>query len=417
MMNILFISQALPYLPSRGGFRLYGANLIRYLSRGHTVDLISFLEEGDEEQLDWARRHCSSVQVVPRNGRAMLGRLANALSAHLLGKQIHGRRRLNELVHAGLESRRWDVLHVEGGAVGGAVANDLPVAKVLSLHDSWTLRVEEMLKCSQALSEKLYYTFLKYHEPRYERLLYPRYEAVTVVAEPDWRAVSETVPEANVVLIPYGTDSDYFHPVQVQKEVGTLVFHSHLGYAPNIDAALEFAKDIFPLIRKQLPDTTFHLVGANPVPKIRELAAQPGIRISANLPDLREAVCSASVYVCPIRHGTGLKSKMLEAMAMGMPIVAYHPGSTVGIDCQHGKHLLAATTPEGFATCTLELLRDPKQSERLGRTARELVCEKYSWDWRARAYEELYGLAIERHRLRSNGKANPGHTLAKSPIS
>lgn len=401
-MNIGFVSQALPYLPSRGGFRLYGANLIRRFSRRHSVDLISFLEQGDEQQLEWAERHCSSVQVITRNGRAVPARMVNALSAHLWGRQLHGWRRLNSLLRAGLESRRWDVLHVEGGAAGGALSDRLPVAKVLSLHDSWTLRTEEMLKCSQAFNEKLYYTFLKYHEPRYEKLVYPRFEAVTVVAEPDWKAVRETVPKANVFLIPYGTDSDYFHPVPVQKEPHTMVFHSHLGYAPNIEAALEFANEIFPLIRKRVPDAVFHLVGAHPGPKIQELANRSGIRISANLPDLRAAVCSAGVYVCAIRHGTGLKSKMLEALAMGMPIVAYHPGSTVGIDCQHGKHLLAATSPEEFADHVLDLLRDPAKAGRIAEAGRKLVEEKYSWESRAQAYEELYEQVIEARRTRTS---------------
>ena len=166
------------------------------------------------------------------------------------------------------------------------------------------------------------------------------------MAEPDLREVRKTVPNAKVDLIPYGTDTDYFYPVDVSKQPETLVFHSHLGYPPNIEAALEFANEIFPLIRQEAPNTVFHLVGANPGPKILELATRPGIKISANLPDLRTAVCSAGIYVCAIRYGTGLKSKMLEAMAMQMPIVGYHPGSTVGIDCVYGEHLLAATTPQ-----------------------------------------------------------------------
>jgi len=113
----------------------------------------------------------------------------------------------------------------------------------------------------------------------------------------------------------------------------------------------------FPLILREVPAATFHLVGANPGPKVQALASRTGIKLSANLPDLRSAVCSAQVYVCAIRHGTGLKSKMLEAMAMRMPIVAYHPGSTVGIDCVYGKHLLAAETPQEFAAHVVELLR------------------------------------------------------------
>jgi len=399
-MNIGFISDALPYLPSRGGFRLYGGNLIRCLSRRHTIDLIAFLRDDDEQHLSWPQPYCTSVRTLPSNGASLPRRLANVASAHVWGKPLVGREQLGVMLRDGLAAGKWDVLHVEGGYAGGLLPDDLPVAKVLSLHDSWTLRSEEMLKCAQNWREKLYYTFLKFHEPRYQQLVYPRFERCTVVASPDLAEVRKTVPIAKVDLISYGTDTEYFHPVNVPKQPRTLVFHSHLGYAPNIEAALEFVNEILPLIHREEPDITFHLVGANPDPKVRELASRPGIKISANLPDLRSAVCSAEIYVCAIRHGTGLKSKMLEAMAMQMPIVGYHPGSTVGIECVYGEHLLAATTPQEFAAHVLDLMKNPARAETMAKAARKLVCEKYSWESRARAYEDLYQQVQEERRSR-----------------
>jgi len=393
-MKICLVSEALPYLPSRGGFRLYGANLMRRLSERHSIDLISFLRDDDADHLDWPRPYCASIRTLSSNGVGLPRRLASVISSHLWGKPLVGRKRFQAALQEGMAARQWDVLHVEGAYAAGLIPADLPVAKVLSVHDSWTLRAEEMLKCSQNWRETLYYSFLKRHEPRYERLVYPRFERTTVVAEPDLVELRKVVPHAAVELIPYGTDTEYFHPVDVPKEAHTLVFHSHLGYPPNIEAALEFANEIFPLVRREAPDATFHLVGANPGPKIQELGSRPGIRISANLPDLRAAVCSAGIYVCAIRYGTGLKSKMLEAMAMQMPIVGYHPGSTVGIDCVYGEHLLAATTPQEFASHVLDLMRNPGKAAALGKAARQLACEKYSWESRARMYEGLYRQVI-----------------------
>jgi hypothetical protein len=302
-------------------------------------------------------------------------------------------------------SRKWDVIHVEGGYAGGIVPN-LAVAKVLSLHDSWTLRCAEMLKCAQTAREKLFYRLLSYHEPRFERLIYPRFERCTVVAEPDLVECRRVVPDARFDLIPYGTDTEYFHPVDVPKEPNSLVFHSHLGYAPNIEAALEFANEIFPRVRREVPDAVFHLVGANPGAKIQELGQRPGIKISANLPDLRPAVCSAQVYVCAIRHGTGLKSKMLEAMAMRLPIVGY-AGAVVGLEGSvPDKHYLFAETPEQFAAHVVTLLRDRARADHMAQAGRDLVEERYSWESRARAYEELYELVIKEHKLRHFAERN-----------
>jgi glycosyltransferase involved in cell wall biosynthesis len=100
-------------------------------------------------------------------------------------------------------------------------------------------------------------------------------------------------------------------------------------------------------------------------------------------------VCEANVYVSAIRYGTGLKSKILEALAMRMPIVCY-PGSAVGIDCVSGQHLLVADTPEEFAAHVVNLLRDPARAEQLAASGRQLVEQHYSWESRARAYEDLY---------------------------
>ncbi len=385
-MNIGWVSQMLPYVPCRGGFRLYGGNLIPILARRHKIHLVSLLMDDDGRHLDWARQHCASVHPIPDRGRALLTPL-NQASAYLFGQPVQNRRSVQRAVRE--QAANWDVIHVEGGYIGGLVPQDLRLPKVLSVHDAEILRCEEMLRCKLRWSQRTYYRLRRHTEPRYERLVYPRFDRCVVVGDRDLDVLRREVPEANVLLIPYGTDTEYFHPLSAAKERKTLVFHSHLGYAPNIEAVLEFANTIFPLVRREESEAIFHIVGARPGPEILALASRPGIRISADLPDLRGAVCAASVYVCAIRYGTGLKSKMLEAMAMGMPIVCY-PGSTVGIACTHGEHLLVAGDPSEFAASVVGLLRNPGQAASLAAAGRRLVEEEYSWDSRAGVYEKLY---------------------------
>jgi polysaccharide biosynthesis protein PslH len=392
-VNIGWVSHGLPYLPSRGGFRLYGANLIRQLAPRHRIDLVALLVGDDADHLEWPRTYCASIQTIRTTSQSLPKRLTNALSGQLMGRSLHYHQHLNAMLRKGIAERRWDVIHVEGGFAGGLVDSVLPIAKVLSLHDSWTLRCAEMLKCAQSLRERVYYTYLSYYEPRFERLLYPRYERCTVVAQPDLDAVTATAPKAYVDLIPYGTDTEYFHPIDVAKEDNTLVFHSHLGYGPNIESAAELANEILPRVRRVMPKASLHLIGAAPVRKVRELAQRPGIRLSADLPDLRRAVCSGRVYTSAIRYGTGLKSKILEAMAMRLPVIGY-PGSAVGIACEHGKEMLIPQDPDDFAQHVIRLLRDRGESERLAVAARCLVERHYGWESRAQQYEELYRRVI-----------------------
>jgi glycosyltransferase involved in cell wall biosynthesis len=388
-MNIGVISQALPYLPSKGGFRLYGANLIRCLSRRHRVDLVSLLLEDDAEHLEWARRHCASVTTIPTNRASLWLRTANFASSYLWGAPLHYRAAIGAILRAGLRSQHWDVLHAEGPFAAGLIPVDLPIPKILSAHDSSTLRCHEMLKCVRSLRERLYYWLLRRHTPRYERLVYPRFNRCVVVAARDLEAVQQIVPDASVVVIPYGIDVDHFRPLAVRKDPATLIFHGHLGYAPNIAAALELANRILPLVRERVPTATLHLVAADPVPEIRRLAARPDIRLTISPPDVRPALCSAAVYVSAVRHGTGMKNKILEAMALRLPIVCYQE-SAAGIRCQPGRHLLLARDPDDFAEQVVGLVQDRLRAESIAAAGRRLMEQQYSWELRARSFEELY---------------------------
>jgi glycosyltransferase involved in cell wall biosynthesis len=397
-MTIGFISQALPYLPARDGFRIYAGNLLRALSRRHKVHLVSLLEEGDEQHLDWAREHCASLAVIRVGKLNAFQRLANLGSSYCLGTHLHCRSRLGNLVRSGMRSSNWDVLHVEGFFTAGLIDPKLPIAKVLSVHDCQTLRCTEMLSCAEGLRERLALRLLRHHERRYERMIHRRFGRSVFVTERDAQSISSIVPGCRVAVVPNGTDSSYFYPVPVEKIEDSIVFHGHLGYAPNVHAALEFPNRILPIIRRKMPQATFHIVGAEPDQRIRALTAQPGIQLSANLGDLRAAVCSARIYVCPIRYGTGVKNKLLEAMSMQLPIVCY-PEAIAGINCTPGKHLLVARTATEFADAVLNLLQNPEFAERIARAGRALVREEYTWEARARAFEDLYEQVIqERYR-------------------
>ncbi|MGA2992523.1 MAG: glycosyltransferase [Candidatus Korobacteraceae bacterium] len=396
-MNIGFVTEALPYVPSPGGFRLYAANLIRCLSRRHSIHLVSVLRNGDAGHVEWARGFCESVTTVPLQQYSAITRVANVSSGFVRGQLLTGRQRLLQAVDKSSSAGKWEVMHVEGAATGSMVSGNGRLPNVLSIHGSGTLRCSEMLKCAQSRWEHLYNMWLSHFLPRFERLVFPRYGAVTVVAKPDLDEVRKVVTNADVRLISFGTDTDYFRPVEVAKQPATLVFHAHLSYSPNIEAALEFANEVFPRIRKKVPNAAFHLVVAKPAAKIMELASRPGITISADVPDVRPEVCAAQVYVCPVRYGAGLKNKMLEAMAMRMPIVAY-PGATVGLDCTPGKHVMEARTPDEFARYAVDLLQNPRRAEELASAAYHFVKERFSWDARAREYEDLYREVIRRQK-------------------
>ena len=387
------------------GFNLIAGNLIPLLARRHRVDLVSLTCTDDESHLDWARQHCASVETIPIGHPSLPQRCGNFVSGYLWGRNLVHRNEMETILSAGRIRRQWDILHVEGGFMAGLIPENFPLPKVLAVHDAEVLRAQEMLRCRLTLRARLNYTIRRFYEPRYERLVYPRFDQCVMVAERDVAFNRKLVPRANFCAIPNGIDCNYFHPLAVEKEPVGLVFHGNLAYAPNVEAACEFANHVMPLVRREQPDITLHLVGATPAQQIRELAARPGIRLSANLPDLRSALCSATVYVSALQHGSGMKNKILEAMALQLPIVCYE-GSTAGISCTPGKHLWVASDPADFAARVLDLLRHPERARQLAHAGRDFVVENYSWEACAAAYEQIYArLAAGRQRVAALSQA------------
>jgi glycosyltransferase involved in cell wall biosynthesis len=400
-MRIGFLSEAVPYLPCREGFRIYGANLIRCLSRNHQLDLIALAGNEDRSHLDWAKSHTASLATIGVGAHRPGARIANAVSSYLLGRPRHYRATFAGLVDRARDDRRWDVLHVEGPFAGG-LAGDLSLPKILSVHDSTTARWRDLARRAPSMGLRVRAVLMGLYARRYERLVYPRFDRCVVVTEKEREALMRIAPTAKIEVIGNGTDTVYFSPEPMQSAAeAALVFHGNLSYPPNVDGALEFAEHVFPHVLEQCPTATFHLVGADPAPEIRRLLSRPGIRLSANVADVRPSLAGARIYVCGIRHAGGIKNKLLEAMAMALPVVTY-AGATSGIDCEDETHMLAVETREEFGRRVVELLRDPDRARVLGDNARRLMVESYSWESRAGEFERLYRDAIGGARTRAN---------------
>src|ERR1039458_7767528 len=205
-MKILWVSQALPYLPSRGGFRLYGANLIKRFAARHEVQLVSLLMDDDVDHLDWPKPYCTDVIGIPTDRRRWLAPV-NFATGYLFGKPIRSRMAFNSLIRE--RAKHADVIHVEGGFVGAGIDTDLSIPAVLSLHDAEVLRCEELLNCKLSLAERLQVHVRRFYELRFEKLVYPRFSRCIVVADRDREVLNRLVPAARTQVISYGTDKDW----------------------------------------------------------------------------------------------------------------------------------------------------------------------------------------------------------------
>ena len=161
-MKIGFVSQTLPYLPARDGFRVYGANLIRVLSKTHEIELVSLAHFTDEDELDWAKSYCKSVLVLKVGSRSPWAKVTNFVSSYVAGKPLVCRAELNAALQKSVGPLGWDVMHVEGSFAGGLIEGIPPMPSVLSIHDAEALRAREMLNCKLHFKDRTRYTFRKY---------------------------------------------------------------------------------------------------------------------------------------------------------------------------------------------------------------------------------------------------------------
>lgn len=216
-----------------------------------------------------------------------------------------------------------------------------------------------------------------------------------LVSEPEAALFRALVPghDRKVRGIGNGVDHAYFDPAigfAAPYDTGrpNYVFTGTMDYKPNIDAAGWFAAEIFPAIRRELPEAQFHVVGANPVPDVQRLSRLDGVHVTGRVADVRPFIAHATAAVAPMRIARGIQNKVLEAMAMARPTVVT-PQGLEGITAVHGVEVLLADTAEGFAAHCVEMAAAPDAGARIGAAARQHVLAYCDWNARLSAYDTL----------------------------
>jgi sugar transferase (PEP-CTERM/EpsH1 system associated) len=238
---------------------------------------------------------------------------------------------------------------------------------------------------------------------RYEQTIVRRFprtivttprEAATLVGASDAGALTR------VEAVPNGVDLTRFAPERAGDDgarggarVPRVVFTGAMDYYANVDAAEYFVSDVWPAIRARLPDAQFVVVGSNPTAAVRGLASAPGVTVTGTVPDVRPYVVDATVCVAPLRIARGVQNKILEAMAMGRPVVATREAAA-GLSAAAGSDLLVAQGPDALADAVVSVARDAGLGERIGRSGRAFVERHHDWAITLRRFVEIVeGLA------------------------
>jgi glycosyltransferase involved in cell wall biosynthesis len=223
----------------------------------------------------------------------------------------------------------------------------------------------------------------------FDTFCWPATHCILVVSEMDRQRCLRERPRQRVLVVPNGVDCEAIRPGPF-SDAGPpiLVFTGDMSFDPNVHAAQVLASRVFPQVHKVHPDAELHLVGRNPDPRVLALRG-PGVVVTGEVPDMVPHLRAASVYVAPIATGAGTRTKLLEAMAAGLPIVTSRVGLE-GIEATDGIHVMVADDPGATAAAVFRLLADPGKRRDLGCAARRLVEDRYDWARCLAPLEALY---------------------------
>ncbi len=377
-MRILMMTPDLPAPPTSGGrIRMY--QIAHHLAREHALDLFS-PEVPDPDGMAATRALCRTLWLYPPpSPETILTRLSRYTRQTLTANMYPWRREVANRLRQVLSGESYDLLQVETPYLSRYLPpyhGRLPI--VMDFFGT-TLGVGREFLYARSLREKAFQG-LRYLVARWaEKRCLQQCNIVTAASEVDRDYLQALARGTSVHVIQNGVDVEYFTPrPDLPSEEATLVFVGDMQFAPNVDAMRFFHESILPRLRHRVPRITVWIVGRDPAPEVRALATQGPYRLTGFVEDIRPYLARATAVILPIRLGAGVRTKALEALAMGKAVVSTSAGIE-GIEVESGKHLLVADTAHGFADAVATLLRDPGQREQLGRAARQLMEEKYSW--------------------------------------
>ena len=378
MKKILIISYRFPY-PLTDGSRIRIYNIARILAQRYQVDLLA-VNEGEiaDGALDELKKTFNRVVAYPFHPlRFKLNTLKGLLSRNPL--QIY-------YFHFGKVQKWIDEHHADYDLIFCfhirmtrylRKITDKP--KVIDFIDATSINYREAQERARGIW-RFIYPIENRRLLAYELKMLREFDKAFITSPFDKAYLDENSGHSNqnLIVLPNGVKEELFARKFEGKEENWLVFLGKMNYAPNVDAVVYFAKEVFPLVKRKA-DVKFLIVGTSPAKKVLDLRKIEGIEVTGFVEDPYEYLEKAKVVVVPLRFSAGIQNKVLEAMALRKAVVTTSKAAR-GIEGEDGKHFVVADTEEEMAEKILELLADDSKRREIGQNARELVEEKYRWD-------------------------------------
>jgi len=397
-VKVLALTHRTPFPPDKGD-KIRTHHLLTRLARRVEVHLCAFAEPpSDVAHAALLARSFASVTLLPLDLRVQKARaLPWALTATPLTLPVFRSGAMFDAVARVVTSVRPDVIVAESTSMAPYALAHGEVPLVMDFVDADSAKWRSYADKAPLLQRAVYLREA-ITLARYERRVAERARVSLVTAERELVLMRTIAPGCDIRALPNGVDVDYFAMREGAPKEPSAVFFGAMDYDANAEAAVMLVREVLPRLRRRHPGFRVVIAGAKPTPEVRALGEVPGVTVTGYVDDIRPHVRGASVCVIPLRVARGVQNKVLEAMAMGVPVIA-SPGAAEGIDATPGDDLLVARVDDGgesVADAVNGLVDDPARMAAVAERARRVVVERYGWEPRAEALRAICAEAAGR---------------------
>jgi sugar transferase (PEP-CTERM/EpsH1 system associated) len=304
------------------------------------------------------------------------------------------RRRVDRLLGGG----KFDLIFVHCSSMAQYVEDVRGVVKVLDFGDMDSQKWLEYARY-KPFPLSMGYRLEGMKMEAAEKRLAAKFDLCTATTRTEWETLESFATARKTAWFPNGVDAGYFEPDGGDYDAATLSFIGRMDYYPNQECMFDFCRNALPLIQAKRRDAKLLIVGADPSPAVRKLANLPGVTVTGSVPDVRPYVRRSAAMVAPLNIARGTQNKILEAMAMGVPVIT-SPQGAGGVDAEDGAHFLVARGAQEYADACLRVMQDRGERARLATAGRTRMLTHHDWQASMRRLDAILASVVpgsERH--------------------
>ena len=403
-MKIFVLLPRIPY-PLEKGDKLRAFNQIKQLAKHNEIVLCALNDNAKVSEQDAFRAlqpYCQSINFIRFNKLQILLGLVRAFFKGLpMQCGYFYNRKAAKKVNALIAKHKPDMLYGQLLRVAEYIRHK-EIPKAIDYQDIFSYGMKRRADIASFITRPIYnmeYRRLKH----YEASIFDDFDVRTIISEPD-RKLFPHDKRDEILIIPNGVDHDFFKPMEREKKYN-LVFTGNMSYPPNVNAVEYLANEILPIVWKSRPETTLYIAGATPDPKVKK-AASERIIVSGWLDDIRDAYAQSRVFIAPMRIGTGLQNKLLEAMSMRLPAIT-SPLANASLGAKPNEEILIGSNAQEMAQHIITLLTDTQKAEQIAQAGFDFTNRVYDWGRATERLEEAMVAAV--------GVSHPADNKTQAP--